>query len=71
MVVMGGIIIGIFSFITCTCHLPSVYKAYFVFVSSVSQRLQRVFEFCNENIAVKNKNCLWCSNKYGGSLLWS
>lgn len=46
--------IGIFSFISCTCHLPSVYKAYFVFVSSVSQRLQRVFEFCNENIAVKS-----------------
>ena len=51
----GGVgIIGIFSFISCTCHLPSVYKAYFVFVSSVSQRLQRVFEFCNENVAVKN-----------------
>ena len=47
-------VIGIFSFITCTCHLPSVYKVYFVFVSSVSQRLQRAFEFCNENRAVKN-----------------
>lgn len=51
-VVVG--IVGIFSFISCTCHLPSVYKAYFVFVSSVSQRLQHVFEFYNENIAVKN-----------------